>query len=33
VNLPATRLSELATWLPDEWKRRQAARPDGPISS
>jgi hypothetical protein len=33
VNLPATRLSELAAWLPDEWKRRQAARPDGPISS
>lgn len=33
VNLPAARLSELATWLPDEWKRRQAARPDGPISA
>ena len=33
VNLPATRLSDLAAWLPDEWKRRQAARPDGPISS
>jgi len=31
VNLPATRLSELAAWLPDEWKRRQAARPDGPL--
>lgn len=27
VNLPAARLSELAAWLPDEWKRRQAARP------
>ena len=33
VNLPATRLSELAAWLPDEWKRRQAARPDSPISA
>ncbi len=33
VNLPAVRLSELAAWLPDEWKRRQAARPDGPISA
>jgi hypothetical protein len=31
VNLPATRLSELAAWLPDEWKRRQASRPDRPI--
>ena len=31
VNLPAARLSELAAWLPDEWKRRQAARPDSPI--
>ena len=31
VNLPAARLSELAAWLPDEWKRRQAARPDGPL--
>jgi hypothetical protein len=31
VNLPAARLSELAAWLPDEWKRRQAARPDGPF--
>jgi hypothetical protein len=30
VNLPATRLSELAAWLPDEWKRRQPARPDSP---
>ena len=27
VNLPAARLSELPDWLPDEWKRRQAARP------
>jgi len=33
VNLPATRVSELAAWLPDEWKRRQAARPDSPISA
>jgi len=31
VNLPAARLSELPAWLPDEWKRRQAARPDSPI--
>jgi transposase len=31
VNLPAARLSELPAWLPDEWKRRQAARPDDPI--
>lgn len=27
VNLPAARLSELPAWLPDEWKRRQTARP------
>ena len=32
VNLPTVRLSELAVWLPDEWKRRQAASPDIPIS-
>ncbi|MCE5309036.1 MAG: IS66 family transposase [Acidobacteriales bacterium] len=25
VNLPATRLSDLPAWLPDEWKRRQTA--------
>jgi transposase len=31
VNLPAARLSELAAWLPDEWKRRQAAQPDSPV--
>lgn len=31
VNLPAARLSELPAWLPDEWKRRQAARTDSPI--
>jgi transposase len=31
VNLPAARLSELAAWLPDEWKRRQGGRPDSPI--
>jgi len=29
VNLPSARMSELADWLPDEWKRRQAARADG----
>jgi transposase len=27
VNLPSARLSDLPAWLPDEWKRRQAARP------
>jgi len=27
VNLPAARLSDLSAWLPDEWKRRQAAQP------
>lgn len=26
VNLPSARLSDLPAWLPDEWKRRQAAR-------
>ena len=26
VNLPSVRMSELAEWLPDEWKRRQAER-------
>jgi transposase len=31
VNLPAARLSDLPVWLPDEWKRRQAARPDSPF--
>ena len=31
VNLPAARLRDLPAWLPDEWKRRQAARPDRPI--
>jgi transposase len=30
VNLPAARMSDLAAWLPDEWKRRQAARPNSP---
>jgi transposase len=30
MNLPAARTSDLAAWLPDQWKRRQAARPDGP---
>jgi hypothetical protein len=29
--LPAARLSDLPVWLPDEWKRRQAARPDSPF--
>jgi transposase len=33
VNLPAARLSELVAWLPDEWKRRQAARPDSPLTA
>ena len=32
VNLPAVRLSDLPAWLPDEWKRRQTALPDIPIS-
>src|SRR5262245_28652118 len=27
VNLPSARLSDLAAWLSDEWKRRQATRP------
>jgi transposase len=31
VNLPSARRSELAAWLPDEWKRRQASRSDSPI--
>ena len=31
VNLPAARLSDLPTWLPDKWKRRQTAGPDSPI--
>lgn len=26
VNLPQARMSELANWLPDQWKRSQAAR-------
>lgn len=26
INLPATRLSELSTWLPDQWKQLQAAK-------
>ncbi|MGC4048139.1 MAG: IS66 family transposase [Paludibaculum sp.] len=29
TNLPSVRLSDLAEWLPDEWKRRQTAPPDG----
>jgi len=33
VNLPAARLNELAAWLPDEWKRRQAARPASSIAA
>ena len=28
VNLPSVRRSELPAWLPDEWKRRQAAPPE-----
>ncbi|WP_321475969.1 IS66 family transposase [uncultured Paludibaculum sp.] len=31
TNLPSVRISDLADWLPDEWKRRQAASPDGPM--
>ncbi|WP_321469941.1 IS66 family transposase [uncultured Paludibaculum sp.] len=30
TNLPSVRLSDLADWLPDAWKRRQAASPEGP---
>ena len=30
ANLPAARLSDLPAWLPDEWKRRQAAQTDSP---
>jgi transposase len=26
INLPAVQMTELATWLPDQWKVRQAAR-------
>ena len=26
INLPAVQMSELDAWLPDQWKRRQAAR-------
>lgn len=33
VNLPGTRLSDLPAWLPDEWKRRQAAPPDSPATA
>jgi hypothetical protein len=25
MNLPSVRLSDLAEWLPDEWKRRRKA--------
>ena len=25
VNLPSTPISQLATWLPDQWKKRQKA--------
>jgi hypothetical protein len=28
ANLPTVRTSELTAWLPDEWKRIQAARAD-----
>jgi hypothetical protein len=27
-NLPAVRVSELAAWLPDEWKRNLAPPPE-----
>jgi transposase len=26
INLPTVRMTELATWLPDQWKIRQATR-------
>jgi hypothetical protein len=26
INLPATRMNELAAWLPDQWKQLQADR-------
>jgi hypothetical protein len=26
INLPAVQIRELSTWLPDQWKRSQAAR-------
>jgi transposase len=26
INLPTTRMAELSTWLPDQWKQLQAAR-------
>ncbi|QOY87515.1 transposase domain-containing protein [Paludibaculum fermentans] len=29
MNLPSVRLSDLTEWLPDEWKRRQTASPEG----
>ena len=28
MNLPSVRLSDLAEWLPDEWKRRRTAAPE-----
>ena len=28
VNLPSARHGQLTAWLPDEWKRRQAAPPE-----
>lgn len=31
VNLPSAHLRDLSAWLPDQWKRRQAVRPDRPI--
>ena len=32
VNLPSLRICDLAEWLPDEWKRRQAAFPEGQLN-
>ena len=29
INLPALRTRDLPAWLPDQWKRNQAARPNG----
>jgi hypothetical protein len=30
MNLPAARMSDLPAWLPDQWKRAQAAQPNSP---
>jgi len=33
INLPTTRMNELAAWLPDQWKRLQTARAANLLSS